>query len=94
MCPLTVAVCKEVEVLVGLFAVVTVRGSTGRLGVIATATPIAVKLTHINGVSPTSKSLNVAKQISSMMSLDMCGRENPLHQRGLCCTCQVWGLRR
>ena len=61
MHPLTVAMCKEVEVLVGLFAVVTVRGSTGRLGVIATATPIAVKLTHINGVSPTSKSLHVAK---------------------------------
>ena len=54
---LTMAMCKEVQVLVGLFAIVTEWSSTGRFGVIATAPPIAVKLAHINGVSPTSKSL-------------------------------------
>ena len=54
---LTMSMCKEVQVLVGLFAIVTEWSSTGRFGVIATAPPIAVKLAHINGVSPTSKSL-------------------------------------
>lgn len=79
------SVCKEVQVLVGLFAIVTERSSTGRFGVIATAPPIAVKLTHINGVSPTSKSLLVGRQHciceQRMMLADISG-EFPLTSAG------------
>ena len=57
------SMCKEVQVLVGLFAVVAERSSTCRLGVIATAPPIAVKLPHINGVSPTCESLSVKDSV-------------------------------
>ena len=57
--------CKEVQVLVGLFAVVAERSSTCRLGVIATAPPIAVELPHINGVSSTCKPLCVKRQFAT-----------------------------